>query len=97
MSVGDEMLTPEKIKAAILRADFEDLKFMVCAHADDPNTRSGYERGNIVTYEIKANAQEAAIQAARYLERGYWVEIYLDKPHLLLTGPLNPDTYEVAA
>jgi len=67
------------------------IRFCVEASASNPEERTGYERGNLCTYEIADNRKQANALAREFWRRGYWVEIYDDISRELMAGPIDPD------
>jgi hypothetical protein len=46
------------------------IKFRIEASTSDPRERTGFERGNISTYELKLARGDAEVIARGYLSRG---------------------------
>lgn len=71
-------------------------KFCIEASNSNPETRTGYERGNLADYSVTTERPKAANIARSYLRRGYWVEVYDDETKELLAGPFDPEQPEPA-
>lgn len=68
------------------------VNFCIEASTSNPETRQGYERGNLADYTVTTYRPEVIRSANYFLWRGYWVEIYNDDTKELLAGPFDPDS-----
>lgn len=67
------------------------IKYCIEASTSNPETRQGFERGNLHDYTITESKTEANKWIKAYWSRGYWVEVFNDNNKELVAGPFDPD------
>lgn len=67
------------------------MNYIIEASTANPETRHGYERGNLSDYTITSSKQTVNQAIKMYWNHGYWVEVYNENTKELLAGPFNPD------
>lgn len=84
----------QKPAQASSKASFEaqSLKsYRIEASTTNPETRTGYERGNLHDYFVVLDRSKANGHARSFWSSGYWVEVYDNESNELLAGPIDPD------
>lgn len=77
--------------AAMAGINWGTRRLRIEASTTNPNTRTGYERDNISDYCLVHDVDKAIYQTIKYLENGYWVEVYSDATDRKLLGPYDPN------